>query len=102
MTQVSTTSFLSYVAVREDGTTARQYALILALLRTVPTVALSRTDIANMTGIRLSSVCGRIAELRDDGLVIEPGTRKCPHTGKTVKIVQAAPDLLSTSDAAIH
>ena len=93
---VASTSFLSYAAVRDDGTTAKQCATILALLRTVPHVGLSRTDIANLTGIRVGSVCGRVAELRDDGLVIEPGTRKCPHTGKSVKIVQIAPDLLTS------
>lgn len=90
------TSFLAFLAVRDDGTVANQQAKILALLRTIPATALSRLDIANLTGIRLSSVCARVAELRADGLVFEPGTRKCPHTGKTVKVVQATPDLLTT------
>lgn len=93
------TSFLAYVSVRDDGTVANQQAKILALLRTIPATALSRLDIANLTGIRLSSVCARVAELRADGKVHEPGTRPCPHTGKTVKIVQATPDLLTP---AIH
>ncbi|KWZ53316.1 hypothetical protein WK57_30475 [Burkholderia ubonensis] len=95
MYNASTTSFLAYVSVRDDGTVANQQAKILALLRTIPATALSRLDIANLTGIRLSSVCARIAELRDEGLVFEPGTRRCPHTGKTVKVVQATPDLLT-------
>jgi CRP-like cAMP-binding protein len=90
---IASTSFLSFIATRDDGTQARQYAQILALLRTIPSVSLSRTDIANLTGIRLASVCGRVAELRDDGLVIEPATRKCPTSGRMVKVVQAAPDL---------
>jgi hypothetical protein len=91
----SETSFLAYVSVRDDGTVANQQAKILALLRTIPATALSRLDISNLTGIRLSSVCARIAELRADGRVFEPGTRKCPHTGMTVKVIQAAPDLLT-------
>jgi hypothetical protein len=95
---IASTSFQAFVAVRDDGTTARQYAQILALLRTIPSVALSRTDIANLTGMRLSSVCARVAELRADGHVIEPSTRRCPHTGRTVKTIQAAPDLFASSE----
>lgn len=91
----TTTSFMAYLSVRDDGTKANQQAKILALLRTIPSTALSRLDIANLTGIRLSSVCARIAELRAEGHVIEPGTKRCPHTTKTVKTIQAAPDLLS-------
>ena len=87
------TSLIAYLSVRDDGTTAKQQAVILALLRAIPATALSRLDISNLTGIRLSSVCARIAELRAEGHVIEPGTRKCPHTKMTVKVVQAAPDL---------
>lgn len=98
---IASTSFAAYLSVREDGTTARQYAQILALLRTIPSVALSRTDIANLTGIRISSVCARVHELRADGHVIEPSTRRCPHTGRTVKVIQAAPDLL-TSCETVH
>jgi hypothetical protein len=90
---IASTSYAAYLSVRDDGTKANQQAKILALLRTIPATALSRLDIANLTGIRLSSVCARVNELRGDGLVIEPGTRKCPHTRMTVKTVQAAPDL---------
>lgn len=89
------TSLLAYLSVRDDGTVANQQAKILALLRTIPATALSRLDIANLTGIRLSSVCARVAELRAEGHVIEPGTQRCPHTNKTVKVIQAAPDLLT-------
>jgi hypothetical protein len=91
----SETSLQAYLSVRDDGTVANQQSKILALLRTIPATALSRLDIANLTGIRLSSVCARVAELRAEGHVIEPSTRKCPHTGQTVKVIQAAPDLLS-------
>lgn len=93
MYNASTTSFLAYLSVRDDGTVANQQAKILALLRAIPATALSRLDISNLTGIRLSSVCARIAELRAEGHVVEPGTRKCPHTTKIVKVIQAAPDL---------
>lgn len=92
---IAPTSFAAYLSAKEDGTVVRQYAQILGLLRTIPATALSRLDIANLTGIRLSSVCARVAELRADGMVIEPATRPCPHTGRTVKTVQAAPDLLT-------
>jgi hypothetical protein len=89
------TSFLSHIAIKEDGTKVRQQQMILALLRAAPDVAFTRTNIASLTGMRLGSVCGRIAELRAEGLVIEPTTRKCPTSGRMVKCVQAAPDLLT-------
>lgn len=89
------TSFLSYLEISDDGTKARQQAIILALLRSVPDVGFTRTNIATLTGMRLGSVCGRVAELRAEGLVIEPSRRICPTSGKLVKVVQAAPDLLS-------
>lgn len=92
---IAQTSFQSFIGIREDGTKVHQQQTILALLRAAPDVAFSRTNIANLTGMRLGSVCGRIAELRAEGLVIEPGTRKCPASGRTVKVIQAAPDLLS-------
>lgn len=101
MRATAETSFLSYIGIRDDGTRARQHALILALLRTIPGVALSRTEIANLTGMRLGSVCGRVSELRAEGLVFEPSTRTCPTSGRTVKVVQAAPDLLSDRES-IH
>jgi hypothetical protein len=89
------TSFLSFLAKKEDGTAAVQRLAILNFLRTVPTASFSRTDLSKIFGYPIQSVCGRIGELKDDGLVIELPKRRCPHTGQLVKPIQAAPDLLT-------
>jgi hypothetical protein len=92
---IAQTSFQSFIGIRNDGTKVRQQQTILALLRAAPDCAFTRTNIAALTGMRLGSVCGRVAELRAEGLVIEPTSRKCPTSGRMVKCVQAAPDLLT-------
>jgi len=89
------TSFLAFVAKREDGTSALQRLAILNFLRTVPTQSFSRTDLSKIFGYPIQSICGRIGELKEDGLVVELPKRRCPHTGQLVKPVQIAPDLLS-------
>jgi hypothetical protein len=102
MRATAETSALSYTEVKQDGTASLQRLAILNLLRAAPNSSFSRNDLATMTGFRLGSVCGRVGELKAAGLVIELAKRRCPQTGKLVKPVKIAPDLLSTSDAAIH
>ena len=41
---------------------------------------LTRSEISERTGIRMSSVCGRVKELLDAGLLIEEERRKCMIT----------------------
>ena len=42
-------------------------------------------DIANETGERVATVCGRMGELQEAGMVVQHGTKRSPTTGKTVK-----------------
>ena len=47
----------------------------------------SRREIAGLTGLELSSVCGRVNELLEIGALKEVMPRKCKVTGKTIKPV---------------
>jgi hypothetical protein len=88
---IADTSRLSYDAVKSDGTVTKQAGVILDLLRTFPDRPFSRFDIHAVTGMRLSSVCGRANELMKAGLVVEPGTKIDPLTGKVVKTLKLSP-----------
>lgn len=41
--------------------------------------AMTREEIAEATGMRLSSVCGRVRELMDKGHLVDRGQKKGPH-----------------------
>ena len=47
----------------------------------------SRRELAGLTGLELSSVCGRVNEMLQIGMLKEVSQRKCKITGKTVKPV---------------
>jgi hypothetical protein len=85
------TSLWAYDEIRSDGTTSKQCAVILDLLRTFPDRLFSRFDIHSVTGLRLASVTGRVNEMIAVGLVVETGTKVDPLTSKTVKTLKAAP-----------
>ena len=44
----------------------------------------SRREIVQITGLELSSVCGRINEMLQSGMLKEVSQRKCKVTGKTI------------------
>lgn len=46
-----------------------------------------RNNLALRTGMRLSSVCGRVKSLLDAGLIEVHGTRVCSETGKTQELL---------------
>jgi predicted transcriptional regulator len=51
--------------------------------------ALSRQQIANEMGIRLSTVCGQIHPMLDAGLVVTQGTTTDPDSGRKVELIFA-------------
>ncbi|MBU9439931.1 hypothetical protein KTE91_33185 [Burkholderia multivorans] len=68
-----------------------------------PAVLLTREDIAARTNLKLSSVCGRVRELLDDGRLEKRGSRKCIATGKAQELIGlpvADPGRLSIIEAA--
>ncbi|NGM79727.1 hypothetical protein [Burkholderia multivorans] len=68
-----------------------------------PTVLLTREEIAARTNLKLSSVCGRVRELLDDGRLEKRGSRKCIATGKAQELIGlpvAVPQQMSIGGAA--
>jgi predicted transcriptional regulator len=58
-------------------------------------VPLTRSEISETLGMRMSSVCGRIHELIEAGLLKEGDRRRCEITGEpahTLESAIAAPD----------
>jgi hypothetical protein len=47
----------------------------------------SRRELVALTGLELSSICGRVNEMLQIGMLKEVNHRKCKVTGKTVKPV---------------
>ncbi len=47
----------------------------------------SRRELMGITGLELSSICGRVNEMLQIGMIKEVAPRKCKVTGKTVKPV---------------
>lgn len=92
--ETSTQAASQFVQV-VTGEAKYQRERILNFLRLLPAVGLSRTDLSIVLGIKLQSVCGRVGELKADGLVIEDAPRRCPHSGRMVKPVRIAPDLFT-------
>lgn len=52
----------------------------------------SNADIERLTGIRLSSVCGRVNELKAEGMIEEGGTKTDPFTRRRVQWWQITGD----------
>lgn len=61
------------------------HVLILKTLKEEP--ALSRSQLANRTGIKLSSVCARVRELLDAGEVVVRGTTWDSDTERNVQTI---------------
>ena len=87
---IATTSAINYREHRDSGKLSTQAGLVLNFIRGLADgYDVSRLEIAEALGLRLSSVCGRVNELIAAGL-LEPGvTRKCRMSGKTVCPVKA-------------
>jgi len=54
---------------------------------------MTRNEIAEATGIRLSSVCGRVAELMEEKSLHDGQKRTCTITGELVHVVDFANQL---------
>jgi len=49
----------------------------------------SIADLAKVTGMKECAICGRVNELRRDGLIEDAPLKRSPETGKTVKTYRA-------------
>lgn len=79
---VAETSIAAYHEHRDSGKVGKQAQTILDRMR--PGWGYSRRELAMVTGLELSSICGRVNELLKIGMLEEQHPRKCGVTGKTV------------------
>lgn len=83
---VAQTSIDNYYRAIREGKVPTQKARIVAVMRHVHTY--SRAELAQLTGLPLASVCGRVAELLEDEEIEEASDRPCNVTGKRVSTVR--------------
>ena len=87
------TSIEAFRGLSMEGVTAAQRRILVALsLRKGAT----RRDLEQLAKMRTGSVCGRVKELLEAGLIEVSGTKTDPESGKTVetlRLVQAQRDL---------
>ena len=79
---VRDTSKDAFIGINEDGTARTQRGKIYLFLKKYKSI--TRTELADYTGIKINAVCGRVRELIDEGYVIEDGKKKCSRTGQVV------------------
>lgn len=82
---VAQTSIENYYLHRETGLLGTQCEWLLFLMQRGRDY--SRSELADLSGLRLSSVCGRVNELLAVGRLTEAPRRVCLVTGRTVKPV---------------
>jgi len=79
---VAQTSIKAYKEHRASGLVGKQAQAILDFM--TPGVSYSRRELARKMGLDLSSVCGRVNELLEIGMLTEGSKRRCTITHKTI------------------
>lgn len=79
---VSTTSREAYKEHRDTGKLGQQAQRILTAM--IDGQGYSRRELARAMGLELSSVCGRVNELLQVGLLVEGEARRCSVTHKRI------------------
>lgn len=84
------TSIDAYHDHDRSGELGRQQMKLLGAMRRGRDY--SRSELSRLTRIRLTSVCGRVKELKDKGRITEAPVRACKVTGRTVHPVFKKPE----------
>jgi len=82
---VAQTSINAYKEHRASGKVGAQAKAILDFMN--PGEGYSRRELHVLTGLELSSICGRVNELLEMGMLKEGSKRKCMVTKKTISPV---------------
>ena len=82
---VAQTSIEAYHNHQKEGKVGHQAIQILTMMELCKDY--SRRELAAISGIDLSSICGRVNELLQLGMLKEGPKRKCKATGKTINPV---------------
>ena len=86
---IAATSLLAYRSLEpERMATVRDRILLTIAKARMP----SNADLERLAGVRLSSVCGRVNELKDGGLIEAGGTKTDPFTRRTVQWWRLTPE----------
>ena len=85
---VAETSLMAYEEHIASGKVGAQAQSIINSMRTEQDY--SRRELARLTGLELSSICGRVNELVAIGKLEECDKRRCAVTGKTIKPIKLA------------
>lgn len=85
---VATTSIENYHEHKDTGRLGKQSRAIVEFMAINIDRDWSRAELAEHTGLRLSSVCGRVNELIHSRHVEPQPNRRCHVTGKTVSPVR--------------
>lgn len=85
---IATTSIENYHAHKESGRLGKQALFLVQFIAEHTDRDWSRAELAEQTGLRLSSVCGRVNELIHSRHVEVQPNRRCQVTGKTVSPVR--------------
>jgi hypothetical protein len=81
---VAPTSIENYHLHKDLGRLGSQARAVMDFIFANPGKDFSRVEISEHLQMRLSSVCGRVNELLDDGFLKPAQSRKCSITGKTI------------------
>ena len=81
------TSIEAYKKINKDGTVGQQAEEILKFLKSHGE-PMTNKEIQQSTGLEISSVSGRVNDLKKHGKVVVVGKRPCEVTGNTATIVQ--------------
>lgn len=96
---VRDTSLDAYVEHGDSGQLGRQqWFLMMWFHRTGKQY--TRRELAEETGMLLSSICGRVNELIELGYLEDAPRRPCQVTGKSAHVVRVKPRQLSLLEAA--
>ncbi len=84
---MTSTSLEAYQKINDDGTVGQQAEDILTFLK-FKGIPMTNKEIQKSTGLEISSVSGRVNDLKKHGKVVVVGKRPCEVTGNTATIVQ--------------
>lgn len=89
---IADTSCDAYREHRNSGELGAQQKRIMIFLHTYPKGGdFTRSELAQLIGMRLSSVCGRVNELIKLGYLLECARRPCKVTGISAHPVKLPP-----------
>ena len=88
---IAHTSVEAYHSLREAGDLAPMEARVMQVFeRSSSGASYSRQQIAQISGMPINCVCGRVSTLVESGVLEERGTRIDPQTNKPQKLLRMA------------